>query len=130
VIVVDTSALMAIVMQEPTADACSDRLALADEVLISAATLTEALIVSRARSRGLEMTSLLETLAPRVIDLTEALARKAADAYRSWGKGFSPAALNFGDCFAYALAKERGCPLLFIGRDFAATDILIALPKG
>ena len=50
-------------------------------------------------------------------------ARQAGAAYRQWGKGFHPAGLNFGDCFAYALAKEQNCPLLFIGNDFSRTDI-------
>ena len=129
-IVVDSSALMAIVMNEPAADACSDRLALTDEVLISAGTLAEALIVSRTRNRERQMEELLQTVAPKVIDMTESSARRAADAYQTWGRGFHPTSLNFGDCFAYALARERGCPLLFVGGDFAATDTLSALPKG
>jgi len=128
-IVVDTSALMAIVMEEPTADSCSDCLALADPVLISAGTLTEALIVSRMRNRQRQMEELIQTVAPQVIAVTEVFARGAANAYETWGKGLHRAALNFGDCFAYALAKERGCPLLFVGRDFAATDVLTALPE-
>ena len=129
-IVVDSSALMAIVMNEPAADACSDRLALTDEVLISAGTLAEALIVSRTRNRERQMEELLQTVAPKVIEVTETSARRAANAYQTWGRGFHAAALNFGDCFAYALARERSCPLLFVGGDFAATDILSALPKG
>jgi len=128
-IVVDTSALMAIVMEEPTADSCSDCLALADPVLISAGTLTEALIVSRMRNRQRQMEELIRTVAPQVIAVTEVFARGAANAYETWGEGLHRAALNFGDCFAYALAKERGCPLLFVGRDFAATDVLTALPE-
>jgi ribonuclease VapC len=128
-IVVDTSALMAIVMEEPTADSCSDCLALADPVLISAGTLTEALIVSRMRNRQRQMEELILTVAPEVIAVTEGFARGAANAYETWGKELHRAALNFGDCFAYALAEERGCPLLFVGRDFAATDISTALPK-
>jgi ribonuclease VapC len=128
-IVVDTSALMAIVLEEPTADSCSDCLALANPVLISAGTLTEALIVSRMRNRQRQMEELIQTVAPQVIAVTEVFARGAANAYEAWGKGLHRAALNFGDCFAYALAKERGCPLLFVGRDFAATDVSTALPK-
>jgi ribonuclease VapC len=128
-IVVDTSALMAIVMKEVSADACSDCRAFADDVLISAGTLMEALIVSRGRDRQKQMEELLVAVAPQVIALTEALARRAANACRTWGKGFHRAALNFGDCFAYALAKERDCSLLFVGKYFAATDISIALPE-
>jgi uncharacterized protein with PIN domain len=50
-------------------------------------------------------------------------ARRIAQAYERWGKGINPAALNFGDCFAYEVAKEHGGPLLFVGNDFAGTDI-------
>jgi ribonuclease VapC len=128
-IVVDTSALMAIVMEEPTADSCSDCMALADPVLISAGTLTEALIVSRMRNRQRQMEELIQTVAPQVIAVTEVFARGAANAYETWGKGLHRAALNFGDCFAYALAKQESCPLLFVGRDFAATDVSSALAK-
>lgn len=56
--------------------------------------------------------------------MTAATADQVADAYRQWGKGNHPASLNFGDCFAYALAKELGCPLLFVGNDFARTDVM------
>lgn len=59
--------------------------------------------------------------------MTHDHARRARAAYRVWGKGNHPARLNLGDCFAYALAKERGEPLLFKGRDFPQTDIASAL---
>ena len=85
-IVVDTSALMAIVMEEPTADSCSDCLALADPVLISAGTLTEALIVSRMRNRQRQMEELIRTVAPQVIAVTEVFARGAANAYETSGR--------------------------------------------
>jgi ribonuclease VapC len=98
-------------------------------VLISAGTLMEALIVSRGRDRQKQMEELLLAVAPQVIAVTEALALRAANAYETWGRGFHRAALNFGDCFAYALAKERDCSLLFVGKDFAATGISIALLK-
>ncbi len=75
------------------------------------------------------MTQLIEELAPFVIDLTEDLATDAAEAYRRWGRSFHRASLNLGDCFAYALARRRECPLLFIGDDFSLTDIASALPK-
>ena len=58
-----------------------------------------------------------------IVSVTPASARRIAEAYEAWGKGVHPAALNFGDCFAYALAKEQGCPLLYVGGDFAKTDI-------
>jgi ribonuclease VapC len=90
---------------------------------MSAATLTEVLIVSGRRGLANEVSSLLTRLAVTVVPIFEADARRAAEAYALWGKGMHPAGLNFGDCFAYALAKERGCPLLYVGNDFAQTDI-------
>ncbi len=57
------------------------------------------------------------------IDVDAQTAAYVAASYRRWGKGIHPARLNLGDCFAYALAAERGCPLLFIGNDFSQTDI-------
>ena len=63
-----------------------------------------------------------------VAPVTGAGARRVAQAYAAWGKGVHPAGLNFGDCFAYALAKDFDEPLLFVGRDFAHTDIRPALP--
>jgi ribonuclease VapC len=61
--------------------------------------------------------------------VTAAAVRGVAEAYVRWGKGRDRARLNFGDCFAYALAKERDCALLFVGEDFAKTDVTSALPK-
>ncbi len=62
-----------------------------------------------------------------IIPLTSARAEVAATAYQRFGKGFHPASLNFGDCFSYATAKEFDCPLLYIGDDFARTDVRSAL---
>jgi len=61
--------------------------------------------------------------------VTEAFAQRVARTYQRWGKGVHPAALNFGDCFAYALAEERACPLLYVGGDFARTDIVAAIAR-
>ena len=58
-----------------------------------------------------------------VAPVTPASARRIAQAYGTWGKGIHPASLNFGDCFAYEVAKEHGCRLLYVGDDFARTDI-------
>lgn len=74
------------------------------------------------------MSELVTDLKLEVVDVTDERSRLVAEAYRRWGKGFHPAALNFGDCFAYALAAERGWPLLFVGNDFARTDIRSARP--
>jgi ribonuclease VapC len=122
-IAVDTSALMAIVLGEPTADACIKALSAEDDVLISAATIAEALIVAARRDVGEEMTKLLDGFGFTVVSVTSASARRIAAAYARWGKGVHAAGLNFGDCFAYEVAKEHACPLLYVGEDFARTDV-------
>lgn len=122
-IVVDTSALMAILQDEPGADACQEALENAASISIAAPTLTEALVVATRRDLLEGMQHLLESLSPTIVPLTDTRATAAAAAYRRWGKGFHPAALNFGDCFAYALAIEMECPLLYVGDDFATTDV-------
>jgi ribonuclease VapC len=126
-IVVDTSALMAILLNEPEAGACIEALSAEDDLVMSAATAAEALIVSSRRGVGEEMARLIDGLGFDVVDVTNASARRIAGAYARWGKGAHPAGLNFGDCFAYEAAKQRGCPLLFVGKDFARTDIVSAL---
>ena len=125
-IAVDSSALLAIVLGEVESQRC--KLALAEEsrVLISAGTVAEAMIVAGRRGAGDEMARLLDVMGFEVINVTEASARRAAAAYGRWGKGVHAAALNYGDCFAYEVAREHGCPLLFVGNDFAQTDIAAA----
>jgi ribonuclease VapC len=122
-IAVDTSALMAIVLNDLEADACIAALEVEDEVLISAGTLAEALIVSARRNVGAEVAGLIDGLGLQVVTVTSAAARRIAQAYERWGKGVNPAALNFGDCFAYDVAHEHACRLLFVGNDFSRTDI-------
>ena len=122
-IAVDTSALMAIVLDEAEADACIAALASEDNVLISAGTIAEALIVAALRNVGEEIASLIDGLGFNVITVTPASARRIASAYGRWGKGIDAAGLNFGDCFAYEVAKEHDCPLLYVGGDFARADI-------
>ncbi len=61
--------------------------------------------------------------------MTPASARRIAQAYQRWGKGVHPASLNFGDCFAYEVAKERGCSLLYVGKDFEKTDVVAGLRR-
>jgi ribonuclease VapC len=123
VIVVDTSALVAIVLKETKAEECIAVLEAEDRVLISAGTLAEVLIVSARRNIAAGMARLIERLAPDVVPVTQAVARQIGQVYERWGRGMHPAALNFGDCFAYAVAKEHGCRLLYVGDDFAKTDI-------
>jgi ribonuclease VapC len=126
-IVVDTSALMAIVLNEPQADACIAALEADDDLLISAGTVAEALIVSARRNVGEEMARLIDGLGFEIVSVTPASARRIARGYGTWGRGVHPAALNFGDCFAYEVAKEHGRPLLYVGDDFARTDVERAL---
>jgi ribonuclease VapC len=121
-IAVDTSALMAIVLKEPEADACKAALAAEDEILISAGTVAEALIVSARRSVDREVGRIIDRLGFEVVAVTPASARRIAEAYQRWGRGLHPA-LNFGDCFAYEVAKEHACRLLYVGDDFVKTDI-------
>jgi len=123
VIVVDTSALIAVLQGEPEALACRAAIADADELLIAAPNLTEALIVAARRQLHGEMGRLIADLALTVVPFDEAAAYAAVSAYVRWGKGFHRAKLNLGDAFAYALAKEHDCPLLFVGDDFARTDV-------
>ncbi len=126
-IAVDTSALMAVVLGEPQADACVAALERADVLLISAATVAEALIVAARRNVRDEIASLIDGLGFEIVTVTPAAARRIAAAYQRWGRGMCAAGLNFGDCFAYAVAREHNCPLLYVGNDFARTDVERAL---
>src|SRR5260370_29780909 len=94
-----------------------------DEILISAATFAEALIVAGGGNVGEEMATLIDGLGSSPGAATPASARRVAQAYARWGKSVHGAGLNFGDCFAYELAREHDCPLLYVGGDFARTDI-------
>jgi ribonuclease VapC len=124
-IAVDTSALMAIILDETEADKCSKVLEAEKTVLISAVTLAEALIVAQRRNVGEEMSRLIDGLGFDVLNVTPAAARRVAETYTRWGKGSHPAGLNFGDCFAYEAAKEHSCPLLYVGDDFSRTDVTV-----
>ena len=126
-IAVDTSALMAIVSGEPSADACIRVLEAETEVLISAGTMAEALIVAGRRNVDKEMACLIEGLGLEIITVTPASARRVAKAYERWGRGLHAAGLNFGDCFAYEVAMEHSCRLLFVGDDLSKTDVGSAL---
>ena len=122
-IAVDTSALVAILLREPLADACKAALGAEERPLISAGTLTEALIVAGARGLRDEMWDLVNQVSCEIVPVTADTARNAAAAHARWGRGTKSAGLNFGDCFAYAVAKENSCRLLYVGRDFAKTDV-------
>lgn len=118
---------MAIIAKEPVGSACAAALAAAPTRLISAGTLSEALIVAGRRGVGAEMALLVDDTNLQVVNLTADDARAVADAYARWGKGVHPAGLNLADCFAYALARARRLPLLFVGNDFSRTDVEPAL---
>jgi ribonuclease VapC len=120
---VDTSALMAIVLHEAEADKCKTALEEEPELLISAGTVAEALIVAARRNLVQEMNRLIDGLGFEIASVTPASARRIAAAYARWRRGAHPAGLNFGDCFSYEVAKEHSCPLLYVGEDFAKTDL-------
>ena len=122
-IVVDSSALIAIVDDEPGRQACAEALAAEPDAVISAGTLAEAMIVAAGREMDTPLADLVNELELVVVPVTFHVALEVGQAYRRWGKGFHPARLNFGDCFAYVTAMSLDCPLLFIGDDFGQTDI-------
>jgi ribonuclease VapC len=126
--VVDTSAVVAILLEEPEARSFAARLVDAGHAVMSAASYVELRIVARSRGRrgAAEVDGTLADGGIEIVPVTPGQARLAAEAYDRFGKGRHPAALNFGDCFSYALAKERSEPLLFKGDDFARTDIAAA----
>lgn len=126
-IAVDTSALMAIVLNEADAGRCAAVLESQERLMISAGTVAEALIVAAHRQVGEEMSRLLQGLGFEIVSVTPVAALRIAQAYARWGKGRHAAALNFGDCFSYEVAKEQACPLLFVGDDFAKTDVASVL---
>jgi ribonuclease VapC len=130
-VIVDTSALIAILRDEPEAPAMAQAIEEATERQISAANWLEAAAVidgSKDPVASRQFDQLVEVAMIMVTPVTERQARIARAAYRDFGKGsVHPAGLNFGDCFAYALAKATGEPLLFKGHDFVRTDVVPAL---
>lgn len=129
-IVVDTSAIMAILLDEIEAAAFRQVLSLQRDVRLSAMTDYEARLLALRRGRQ-RLTAEYETLFEVGGFAVEPFAQddsiRAFEAYRRFGKGYHPASLNFGDCAAYALAKNLDAPLLFKGNDFARTDVRRAL---
>lgn len=128
--IIDTSALLAILFTEDDAERYADAIAGAEVRLTSAANYLEAGIVVDSQI-GAAGGRQLDTLISRAKIGVEAVTREHADiarqAFLDFGKGNHPAGLNFGDCFAYALSKATGLPLLFKGDDFARTDVAAAL---
>lgn len=129
--IVDTSAILAIVRQESTAGVCAHALETATSLAISSATYVELHVVGiRSREPLVQqaIAVVLNRYPMEVAAFTAAQANIATAAYGIYGRGQEhPARLTFGDCFAYALARERNEPLLFVGDDFTHTDIRPAL---
>jgi ribonuclease VapC len=125
--IVDTSALVAILRDEPDAPSYAEAIKSASERRLSAANYFEAAVVidgSRDPIASRRFDELVATAQLIVEPVTREQAQIAREAYRDFGRGSGhPAQLNFGDCFAYALAKVRAEPLLYKGNDFARTDL-------
>lgn len=128
--ILDSSVLLALVFREAGHETLVERLASAEWVGMGAPTLAETGIVLAARL-GEEarpvLALLLEQLDLRVVPFEAVHAREAREAFLRFGRGNHPAALNFGDCLTYAVAKVAGLPLLFVGEDFSQTDVESAL---
>ena len=124
--VVDSSALLAILLNEPDADLIRRTFDHDDVRLLSAATLLEASMVIESRkgeSGGRDLDLLISKSKIEVIPVDESQVDEARRAWRRFGRGRHPAGLNYGDLFSYALARTTGQPLLFKGNDFARTDV-------
>jgi ribonuclease VapC len=129
-VVVDTSAMVAVLTQEPGHEWMSAQLGAAAERVITAPTALELGIVLEARSPaavGIARRALRDARI-RVLSFDEELAERAQEAWRRFGRGRHPAALNFGDCCTYALAEQTGYAILCVGDDFARTDLPVLRP--
>jgi ribonuclease VapC len=124
--VIDTSALLALLLNEPDALRIAQAIEAASIRLVSAATFLETSIIiesKKGEAGGRELELLLYRASIEVAPVDQDQAEIARQAWRRYGKGRHPAGLNHGDCFAYALAIQRRLPLLFRGDDFAQTDV-------
>ena len=127
--IVDSSAVLAVLNREPDAGRYEAGMLTASSCRMSAANMLEVTMVVESRgglAAGVEMDRFLERLGVEVVPVTLEQLASARYAWRCFGRGNHPAALNFGDCFAYALAEISREPLLFKGDDFARTDIAAA----
>lgn len=124
--VIDTSVIATIAFDEPEASGFHEKIVEDPVRLISAATVLEAAMVIEARlgeAGGADLDLWLHKTGAEIVAVTAEHADQARRAWRRYGKGRHPASLNYGDCFAYALAKLTDEPLLFKGNDFSRTDI-------
>jgi ribonuclease VapC len=126
-VIIDSSAVIAILFDEPEAQALLSQIAVAEVCRLSSASLVEIGIVLRrdaAAQRRAAFDEMRRLFSIKIEPVTEQQAYLALDAYDRFGKGTGhPAGLNYGDCFSYALAKQTGEPLLFKGNDFTHTDL-------
>jgi len=128
--IVDASAVLAVLFDEPEKAEFRDLLLLTPELAMSPVNYLEASVRAddkRHPAKGPELDVLLAEFGIQIVSITEDQAKRAREAYQLFGKGNHPAKLNLGDCFAYALAKARREPLLFKGDDFRKTDVEAAL---
>ncbi len=126
-IVVDTSALFAVLQSEPEGERFLDVL-VHNRIRLPASVLVESNITALGRSLSKDLGELIDSFDAQVVALDAEIAYRAVDAFRRFGKGRHKAGLNFGDCLVYATAKHLGLPLLYKGQDFLHTDIESALP--
>jgi len=132
VIVVDTSAIIAILYREAEFDQFVQLITDSDSCFLSAVSYFEASMVLIGRATpeaGIELDSFLERVGIEFVPFDQEQAKRARDAFARFGRGRHPARLNFGDCVSYALAQERGLPLLYKGEDFAKTDVVSAVRR-
>ena len=129
-LVVDTSAVMAVLLDEPERRQIEQRMGDGSSCVMSSATFVELGLVAEGRGGRQASAIVLEFLdrcQVEIVPLDGAMARAAVAGWRRFGKGRHPAGLNLGDCFAYGLAAELGAPLLYVGDDFSQTDVVSAL---
>ncbi len=124
-IAVDTSAIYALLNDEPDARRIRDRLMASRRAVMSSGTMLELQLVAAGAGRNNwdEVEQIFSTYQIAILSFDALQLSIARDAVLRYGRGRHPARLNFGDCFAYALAKSEGIPLLYVGGDFAKTDI-------
>jgi len=128
-VIIDSSAMIAILFEEPEGHIFDRRILSSEKSRMSAASLLETSMImqSRVGFEGIRDLDLqIARLGIEIEPFTESQARLAREAFKRYGKGRHPAKLKFGDCIAYALAKETGEELLFKGNDFSQTDIAVA----
>ncbi|MBI3182392.1 MAG: type II toxin-antitoxin system VapC family toxin [Myxococcales bacterium] len=124
--IIDTSAVVAILRQEPEGARFSELLLRSEDNRVSAGTLLELQIVAIGYRISAELGEFLDLIGAEVVPFDEIQAELAREGFEKFGKGRHPAGLNFGDCFSYALAKALDEPLLFKGDDFSKTDVALA----